>query len=152
MVLNRDFDDEVASTLLGGTSVVVVGPSNSGKTHWARQVLMPMLLERGKRAFYFPDGSVSADSHDIAIFDEAETFFDREHLEQSHPEERPYYTREYEAQVREWHKNYARHEEASIYLITRNTEEDAEFLVRHMKVADWDSRPLRVFAFPAHLS
>ena len=134
--------------LLRGENLALIGTSDSGKTHFVKEELIPELEKNGKKVAYFKDGSNITDQEaDIYIFDEVESFCDREYLEEKYPEEKPYYTDEYERKVKGWFWNYKKHDKSCLYIITRKNKEDVNYLENHLRWADWDDRKLEAFAF-----
>jgi len=140
-------EDAIISHLLRGKSVVVVGPSNAGKTHWIHTALIPRLKGVGRSVAYNVNGSGIDNAADITVFDEAETLFDADHLQEKSHAKPPYYSEEYLARVKEWREVYVQHPEPSAYIISRN-EGDVQYLVDNFKLSDWDGRDIKVFRFP----
>jgi hypothetical protein len=140
-------ESTIISEILKGNSVVVVGPTGSGKTYWVQNTLIPKLQELNKSVSYSKDGFSNPPKGDVTIFDESETLFDADRLEKSHSDAPPYYSEKYLKQVHDWHKMCASHDEPSIYIISRQPE-DVQFLVDNFYKSDWDNRNLKVFSFP----
>lgn len=139
-------NEAVIGNLLRGESIVLVGPSDAGKSHWVQNFLIPKIQEVGKSVQYSKDGFTPIEISDIAIFDEAEILFDATRLQEKYPDDRPYYSEKYLQQVADWHALYSSHREPSVYIISRK-ESDVQYLVDNFHTADWDNRELRVFRF-----
>jgi len=140
-------EDAIIDDIQNNISVVIVGPSNSGKTYWVQNILIPKLKKLGKSVQYSKDGFSKTNSADIAIFDEAETLSDLTQLQRNHPEERPYYSEKYLKDVADWYNEYSNHVEPSVYVISRK-EKDMQFLLDNFNKSDWDNRDLKVYRFP----
>jgi len=146
-----DTKAKIIKEIKRGASIVIVGPSNSGKTFWIKNYLLPEILKFGKKINYFEDGfSKNLPSLDISIFDEVETFFDATMLQNKNPEEKPYYTEKYIVNVKLWYELYKEHPEQSIYIISRQ-KSDIPFLIKNFNKTDWYNRDIKVFEFP-HLN
>lgn len=139
-------DKEIIDQLIEGNSIAIIGPSDSGKTYWVKNTLIPQLECLGKSTSYSIDG-FNPPKADISIFDEVETFFDAKMLEEKYPKENPYYTESYIQKVQIWHVVYAEHLEPSVYIISRRNG-DVDFLVNNFKTTDWDNRNIKSFEFP----
>lgn len=140
--------NKIAIGLIRRENMVLIGTSDSGKTKFVKEELIPELEKKGKKVAYFKDGAnIKEQEADVYIFDEVETFSDREYLEEKYPEEKPYYTDEYEKKVKDWFWEYKKYDAACLYVITRKTKEDVEYLSDHFKWADWDDRRLETFIF-----
>ncbi len=142
-----DLVSKISGLLSKGGCVVLVGLSNSGKTYWVEHKLVPY-LEQNNKVVLFKDGNaVQSAQGDIFIFDEAETLFDKSFLEDRHLDERPYYSPKYLEQVRAWHKLYTQFIGATLFIISRNTNEEIDYLVRNFKRTDWDNRDIIILEF-----
>lgn len=136
----------VKETLLQGKSVVIVSSSDSGKTYWVKNNLIPFLgpLE----VAYFQDGnSINDVIADVYIFDEAETLCDRKYLEACNSDEVFYYSESYLQQVKHWHDFYKKFTKPSLYIITRNNDNEIDNLVSNFKKSDWDGRTIEALRF-----
>ncbi len=139
--------DEIIVKLIGGESVGVVGPSDSGKTYWVMNSLIPELEARGKKVFYAPDGDTEVSDCDIVIFDEVETLFDKDRLEEQSGTSEPYYSEKYLEKVKRWQENYASRKEPALYVISRPAK-DVDYLVKNLSQPEWSSRPISMYPFP----
>jgi len=136
---------KITDLLVQPKSVVLVGETNSGKTHWIKNTLIPHLRSLGKQVEYLRDGNeLTKQSPDIVICDEAETLFDKKYLQNNKSD---YYSPEYLKKVQDWQKNYSKLPAATLFAITRNQPEQIANLVANFKQADWDNRPVIVFEF-----
>jgi len=139
----------IEKELLGGSNIVLVGPTNSGKSWFLQQQLIPWLKKKNIKASYLKDCNESMsedDESDYFIIDEVETFFDKGFLETRHPDKTPYYTDEYLSQVNIWHKNIAQISKPAVFVITRNEDEEIDYLVKNLKQTDW-GKPVKVLKF-----
>lgn len=138
---------KITNILLKQKSVVLVGQTQAGKSHWVEHELIPN-LEKDKKVVYFKEATdIKPNNADIFIFDEAETLFDKEFLEEKHPEENPYYTLPYLEKVKSWHESYKKFDGPSLYVMTRNSEQDINNLVQNFTCADWDNREVLTIKF-----
>jgi hypothetical protein len=138
---------QISDLLKQEKSVVLVGPIDSGKSYWVEHELIQE-LEKNKKVEYFKEArDIKETEADIFIFDEVETLFDRKFLEDRHPEENPYYLPSYLEKVKSWHENYKKLDKPSLYIITRNSEEEIDYLVQNFTRTDWDGREISVFGF-----
>lgn len=143
----KDLSKQITDLLSQNKSIVLVGPTNSGKSYWVEHTLIPE-LEKGKKIAYFKETTdIKETDADIYIFDEAETLFDKEFLEERHPEENPYYTPAYLEKVKSWHEMYKKFGKPSLYIITRNSEEELDHLVQNFTHTDWDNRGILTIRF-----
>lgn len=127
-------------------SVVLVGPTDSGKTYWVQNTLIPYLESQGQKVEYLKDGDQSvAGSPDVVICDEVEVLFDEKYLQGNNLE--PYYTDEYLTKVHRWFANYSLLSQKTIFIVTRNQPDQVKNLVDHMHQTDWDNRDLSVLEF-----
>lgn len=140
---------ETLEWLTDGKSVVLVGPTGSGKTRFSRTKLLPTLKGAGLNANMVndcdEDFSVLKGVR-VAVIDEVETFIDRDFLEKKHPEEVPYYTAGYVKQVLGWFDKLEKVGIPAVYVITRNEKEEVDYLVANMKVTDW-GRKVKTLSF-----
>lgn len=127
-------------------SIILVGPTDSGKTYWVQNTLIPFLESSGQKVEYLKDGDQSlAGTPDVVVCDEVETLFDEEYLQGETPE--PYYTNEYLTKVRRWFANYSLLPQKTIFIVTRNESDQIKNLVDNMHQADWDNRDVTVLKF-----
>lgn len=140
---------ELKKDLLEKNNIVLVGSTNSGKSWFIAEELIPSLEKEGYKVSYIKEcGDIHGNfkKADFVVVDEVETFFDREYLEKRHPEETPYYTDDYVEKVQGWHKNLENISVPSVFIITRNNEEEIDNLVDNMIYTDWGTK-VRVVKF-----
>lgn len=139
----KNLYEKIFENYLRSESTVLVGSGGSGKTYFIVNQLVPYLKEKGVNCQYFVDcnalAKMSSDI-DFLILDEIETFIDKDFLEKRHPEEDPYYTDKYLGEVAVWHEKLKKIKTPSLFIITRNENEEIENLVNNLKVMDWGVR------------
>lgn len=138
--MNNNLYKEIKEKLVSGESVVLVGPTDSGKSRFVINNLIPTLTKEGYKVSYIKecdDDFGDLEQADFVVVDEVETFSDREYLENRHPEENPYYTKGYIKAVKDWHKKLENISVPAVFIITRNEEEEIQNLVDNMKLTDW---------------
>lgn len=127
-------------------SVILVGPTDSGKTHWVQSNLIPYLESAGQHVAYLKDGDQAlVGVPDVVVCDEAEVLFDEKYLQDDNPE--PYYSDEYMQKVHRWFVNYSLLPRKTIFVVTRNQPDQIKNLVDNMHQADWDNRDVTVLKF-----
>jgi ABC-type multidrug transport system ATPase subunit len=135
---------EISNKLINHESVVLIGPSDAGKTYWAKNILIPYLESRGKKVCYLEDGDAPLnESAEIVICDEVETLFDEAYFQSKSTE--PYYSKEYLEKVHRWHKKHSALPNGTLFIITRNYVDQVENLFKNFHKADWDGRTISVF-------
>src|SRR3989344_7163315 len=139
--------EKVIDSLLRNKSVVLVGSTNSGKSYWVEHYLIPVLGKSKKIAYFKEAEDIQKIEADIFIFDEAETFFDKEFLRKRYPEKNPYYAPSYVKRVKNWHELYKKLNKPSLYIITRNSDEEVDYLVQNFNHTDWDNREILTLKF-----
>lgn len=132
--------EKIYKGLLSRNSIFLVGRTNSGKTFYVINELLPFLKKKGFNAIYFASCdiiSVVLEDAVTMIVDEVETFADKDFLEQRHPEDKPYYSSVYLNKVKKWHEKLKNIQGPSVFILTRNEKEEIKNLVDNVKVADW---------------
>lgn len=123
-------EEEILDNLRRGTSVAIIGPSDSGKSYFIKNRLIPFLEAEGYDVAYFADGnSIKEKPCDIVIFDEAETLLDQKIIEEKSGE---LYSVEYLEKVRSWGEAYELFKQPAIFVISRGGE-DVNYLVQNLK-------------------
>jgi len=143
-------NEEIYNLLQNGTSVILVGETDAGKSWFVEKQLIPYLESKGQEVQHFSECDEIPDLVDnkkVGIFDEVETFLDRDFLEKTHPEDSPYYTPEYEAIVKNWFIKLAKFTKPSVFIITRNSETDIQNFLNNITSVDWDNRKIAVIPF-----
>jgi hypothetical protein len=121
---------------LQSRSVVLVGPSDSGKTYWLQHSFIPYLESQGMTVAYLKDGDAAfSGSPDVVVCDEAETMFDEPA------------TGKYLDKVRRWFAKYSLLPQRTVFVISRNTPKQIKNLIDNMHRADWDDRDIQVLEF-----
>ena len=142
-------NEKICSLLKAGMSVIIVGKSDTGKTWYAMNSLIPYLREQGLSTSYVDECSNISENItpvDVAIIDEVETFLDREYLEKKHPEEQPYYSKEYEQRVFDWFSKLEKIKSPAVYFISRD-EVYIENFIKNIHSVDWDDRQVTAIRF-----
>ena len=127
----------------GGGNVLLVGPTDSGKTWYVKNTLIPFLQEKEIKVIYLPDINYfqeTSDKPDIFVIDEIETLFDKNFLETHSNSLEPYYSEEYLAKVKTWHDKLKKLSAPSIFILTRNNQGEIENIVTNFKVTDWGAK------------
>lgn len=135
----ENISEQIYTTLSNQKSVFLIGATNSGKTWYIENELVPFLKEKKFQAVYFKDcDSVLHISKEmIAIVDEVETLSDINFLENRHKEKSPYYSSEYLEKVKRWHSKLQQLPMPGIFVITRNNKEDIDYLINNIHTTDW---------------
>ena len=131
-------------------SVILVGASDSGKSYYAQNNLLPFLLKSGLTGQYLECDKINLHNMpkgDFVIIDEVESLQDKAYLEARHPEENPYYSQEYLNKIEKWSERLKEVNIPCIYIITRNEELEIDNFINTVSKADWDSREVRCFKF-----
>ncbi len=129
-------------------SVILVAPTDAGKTWFVLNKLIPFLGQRGVSVKYFEDGdAISGDNFEIAIVDEVEILADRKFLEEIYPEDRPFYTDSYLKKMQRWHSSMSKLKMPSVYIVTRNDKRAIGYLKKKVFSAEWDGRKIEVLEF-----
>jgi hypothetical protein len=131
--------EEILGLIKNDQSVAIVGATNSGKTWFAQNKIIPFLQDKDFKVCYLKeslvDYSIPKDVN-IVIADEFETFADKEFLEKRYLECDPYYTDSYIEQVENCHKAFESVNISVIFLITRNNDEEIKYLANNLRKID----------------
>jgi len=122
---------------------LLVGPTDSGKTRYIKNTLIPFLREKKMRVIYFsdPDFIQELDNGaDVFVVDEVETLLDQDFLVTCSKDSEPYYSDEYLAKVKVWHDKLGELSAPSIFILTRNKQEEINNIVDKLKVMDWGAK------------
>lgn len=130
-------------------NVLLVGPTDSGKTWYIKNILVPFLHEKKIKVIYFPNLDFfqgPADSTDVFIVDEVETLIDQDFLETHSNNPEQYYPKNYLAKVKVWHDRLRKLTAPSIFILTRNNQGEIDNIVNKLMVTDWGAK-VKCFAF-----
>ena len=144
--------EQIYNLLISGQSVFLIGPSNCGKSRFAKEELLLYLSGRGLRVQYFSDcygldQSKTIDDCHAAIVDEVEILQDKEYWESKHGNTGSYYSNEYLVTVNAWFDKLKRIKIPCVYIVTRNEKDTIENFLATIKTADWDKREVVCLAF-----
>lgn len=142
-----DLKDRVFELLTTRKNVFLVGESDSGKTYFVTNELIPFLVGKRLEVHYFKNCDEVTRMNGIAIVDEVESFQDIEFLEKAHPEEIPYYSDEYIKKVNRWFEKLKDLNEPAVFLISRPGWKEVENFARTIKISDWSEYPTEALIF-----
>ena len=130
----------ILKTILSKKSIFLIGKTNSGKTHFVKNKLIPFLKENKLKVKYFKDcdNIILTKNIDTFIVDEVELLFDKDFLEKKYSKEKPYYSKKYLEKVKNWFVILKKIKKPSIYIITRNEDDEISNLINNMKLCEWD--------------
>lgn len=139
-------EDYILQKIKNKENVAIVGETDSGKTWFINNELMPFLEKQGIKAAYFEDCDKIDNSSqaDCFIVDEVETLFDKKRLEEKYGQD--YYNNDYLVKVADWHKKLSIITKPAIFIVTRNAA-DVEYLVENYKKLEWNQFPVRTIEF-----
>lgn len=148
----NDLTQTIYKELSFGNNILLVGPENSGKTYYTKNVLVPFLKEKKINAVYFENCNVLNNllSADIFIVDEMETLLDMDFLEKRHPEDKPYYSPIYLEKVKQWHDKLKLFHSPCIFILTRNSKKDMDYILNNIHHTDWGA-PVKCLIFKKSL-
>lgn len=135
--------DNIYQEILAGKNVLLIGPTDSGKTWYVKNTLIPFLQDKDLRVAYCPDpDSIPEQINDIdaLIVDEIETLLDQNFLEAHSASTEPYYSEEYLAKVKSWHEKLRKLKIPSIFVLTRNNPEEIKNIANNCSEMDWGTR------------
>ena len=121
-------EQQVYELISSGKNVLLVGKRDSGKTYFVMDKLIPFLKSKGMRVAYFKDlnETISPADKEVVILNEVEILDDKEFLKNLHPDDSPFYTEEYLKQVDKWLEKIRSIKNPTIYIVTRNEDEEIE--------------------------
>ena len=116
-------------------NVLLVGKTNSGKTYFITNELIPFFGKNGKQAIYISsmNEEINPTKDSIVILDEFEILDDRVFLEHQHPEETPFYSNEYLECIDKWLAKADKIKNTCVYVVTRNKDVEIENIKRISK-------------------
>ncbi|MBU4360541.1 hypothetical protein KKA66_01690, partial [Patescibacteria group bacterium] len=90
--------------LKNNKSIFLIGNTNSGKTWFVKNNLIPFLQEKKMSVLYIQncDNIPKLINKNYAIIDEIEILQDKDFLEKNNLNEKPYYNKEYLIKVKKW--------------------------------------------------
>ena len=141
--------DDIYKVISERRSVLLVGKTDSGKTWYIKNTLIPFLQDKKNKVGYFgnPDLIQVLDTEmDIFIIDEVETLLDRNFLELRSKSSESYYSVDYLKKVSLWIKKLKGINNPCIYILTRNSREEIDNIINTVKVMDWGTE-VQCFAF-----
>lgn len=132
-----------------GKNILLVGPTDSGKTWYVKNILIPFFHNKKIRVIYFSDSNFlqeSNNSADVFIVDEVETLIDQSFLETHSNNLEPYYSEKYLVKVKAWHDKLRKLTVPGVFILTRNSQEEIDNIVDKLKVTDWGTK-VKCFSF-----
>lgn len=145
----KDLSEKIYKNLSLYKNIVLIGKTDSGKTHYVINDLITFLNQKRLKVIYFPNCDALIDiknNVDVVIIDEVETLLDKKFLEQK-TDNGTYYSSAYLEKVKKWHKKLENIKIPSIFVLTRNKEEEINNLVKNTKIIDW-GMPVEYIVFP----
>ena len=136
----NNLTEEIYQEILAGKNVLLVGPTDSGKTWYVKNTLIPFLQEKNLKVAYYPDpDSIPEQINDIdaLIVDEIQTLLDQNFLEAHSADPKPYYSEECLAKVKSWHEKLSKLTIPSVFILTRNNQEEIKNIVDNYDTTDW---------------
>ena len=136
----KKLTEKIYKELLSHNNVLIIGQTDSGKTHYVLNELIPFLRMKKLNIIYFSgcnDSLNIPNNTDVAIIDEVETLMDKDFLEQQYPDNKPYYSAEYLEKVKSWHNKLKNIKIPSVFILTRNGKKEIKYLVENVKIMDW---------------
>jgi adenosyl cobinamide kinase/adenosyl cobinamide phosphate guanylyltransferase len=139
----------ILQKILEKKNILLVGPTDSGKSHFIKKQMIPLLKQNNINVSYFEECKdlEADDQSDVCIVDEVEILFDRAFLENRHPKERPFYTDAYLKKVKVWQKKLSLIKKTIICVVTRNDVAEINNLSKNYKKLEWNDLPVEVVKF-----
>lgn len=139
-------EQEILQKIVDGKNIILIGKTNSGKSHFVKNKIIPLLEKNNFQVSYTEDcKSLQINAHcDVFIVDEVEILFDKKFLENSHPKERPYYTNDYIKKVTSWQNKLSKITKPIICIVTRNSKKEIDYIYEHYKSLEWNRLPVDV--------
>lgn len=133
---------------------LIVGKKDSGKTYFVLNTLIPFLKNKNINSIYFEECMMTdffiPTSDDVAIFDEFETFFDKDFLENKYNDQN-YYKDSYITKVKNLFNTIGGIDIPKILILTRNLDDEIENILNNMKKIDWGDE-IKVFNFEKYVN
>ncbi|MBU0976555.1 hypothetical protein KJ918_07180 [Patescibacteria group bacterium] len=120
----------ISNLLSANKNILLIGRTDSGKTYFINNDLIPFLEKEGKTITYVSsmNEEINPAVDSVVILDEFEILEDKEFLEKEHPEERPYYSDEYMENINGWLAKAKKIKNPCIYIVTRNEQKEIDFV------------------------
>ena len=139
----------ILKKLLEGKNILLVGETNSGKSYFVKNQIIPLLKENNINVSYFEEcADLEVDNKcDVCIVDEVELLFDKQFMEDTYPKEKPYYTWSYLQKVAIRQDKLSQIQKPVICIVTRNGKHEIDYVVKNYKKLEWNNLPVEVIAF-----
>ena len=143
----QDLADKITQKIIDSCNVLLVGPSDSGKTWFAKHDLINTLKQADIRVAYFENCDVidGKNEADCFMIDEVEIMGDRNYLESKYGLK--YFNDDYLDRVALWHNKLSKIKKPSIFIVTRNNKDEINYLKENYKFLEWNNSPVSVFIF-----
>ena len=145
-----ELKEKIFNLLSNKKSLFLIGPTDSGKSYFIKNELLPFLQSKNFAVCYFsnceqiPDSKIIGDG---VIIDEMETFQDKDFLETIHINEKPYYTDQYLAKVKSWFDKLQNVQLPAVYVITRNSPVEIQNFIKTVKKTEWNNKDVECVEF-----
>lgn len=141
--------EKIYNLITNKKSIFLIGPTDSGKTWFAKNDLLLFLREKEMSVLYIQDCDHIPEliNEDCAIIDEVEILQDKNFLETIHSDKKPYYSNQYITKTKDWFDKLRNIQLPCIYIITRNDTAEIQNLINIIKVTDWDNRAVECVEF-----
>lgn len=140
--------ETIIENLMDSKNILLVWKTNTWKTHFIINELVPLLKKQWINFSYFSDcDELSNNKSDIYLVDEVELLFDKEFLEKMNPDENPYYNNIYLNKVKKWHKKLSWIKNTVLCIVTRNQETAIQNLLKSYKLFEWNNSYVKVIKF-----
>ncbi len=142
-------EEIILQKILNGRNILIVGKTNSGKSYFVKNKIIPLLGINSLRISYFEEcANLEINNQsDVYIVDEVEILFDKLFLENLHPEEKPYYTKIYLDKVKIWQNKLSKIVKPVICIVTRNDKKELEYIFENYKKLEWNNLPVEIIKF-----
>lgn len=150
VIIKIDLLRRILAVLQSGRSVFLVGSTDSGKTRFVQNELVPFLNKQEIRVNYFascdnlPKEGIK--NTDFVIVDEVEVMQDMRFLETLHPNERPYYSAQYTNKVQQWFRALNRIQQTGVFVVTRKKRAIPNF-IKNVQTLDWNGKTAEAIEF-----
>lgn len=141
--------ENISLLLQQNKNVVLVGPSDSGKTWFVQHTLIPYLKKQGSNIIYYKNCDVLVDNNktaDFVIVDEVELLQDYDFLQKLHPKDTPYYASEYLVKVNKWQEKLTTLTIPGLFIVSRERGV-IPYVLEHVHTLEWNNSPCKVIEF-----